>query len=346
MYKLCNLFVLDPPMCSVGFLDKDTIISVSRTTQPVVRSGGFQRIFPDINFSSNGSITKWILGGVDIFGGNLPELQIWRLVGPQFIKVGATSFTPNATSNTNVHAMYPSPPVEFQAGDVFGIFTPFDLNSSLTVLFQRFNGPANRLMITLNPPAPTVLPNNCIPEFYHGENNYPLVSVEVQTMPRATPSLMTISADGTLIPLSSTVYISSMVYFSSPITTTTTTIIPSPTQSAVVSPTDEPNTQPIADIVLYVLSGAVAGVVVTIVTIVIVICIVCLCVRVNKKHKVPVRAAPQNSLRDNPCYGNRVSNGSDSIGTTSPRIDSVMYETIDVQTSLHNNPSYTSSLDA
>ena len=52
-----------------------------------------QYIYPEMKFSCNGSVTKWIYGAVDQnrSTGDLPELQIWCQTGPNsYIKQGSS----------------------------------------------------------------------------------------------------------------------------------------------------------------------------------------------------------------------------------------------------------------
>lgn len=311
---------LDPPMCSSGFLEMETVLNISQDTQPAFRSSGFQRVFPSINFTCNGFITKWIVGAVDIIGGNFPELQVWRVIGSQFIKVGASSLSPNITSNTHIHVMYPSPAVQFQTGDVFGLFSPIDTDSTISVIFQRFNGPPNRLLLNINPPAPTSLPTSTS-QFLFGENNYPLVSVEVAISP--SMSILVSSVEEALSSMQST---------------------------ATPTPAAPPTT-----IVLYVVSGVVSGFVVAILLLTLLVIIVtCICVRKERGKQESAAPVVQNSLRENPSYNTSqcsmdtaaaMDYDNEPFAGGATRVDSVVYETVcDTPASVHANPSYISSL--
>ena len=108
-----------------------------------------QRIFPQIKFTCDGNITKWIMGAIrnntrDYF----PELQIWRDIGNDtYTKVGNT--TPgNATPllqdvAATVYEYSPEHPLEFQAGDILGVFQPRGPLSHLRVYYEENNGPTS-----------------------------------------------------------------------------------------------------------------------------------------------------------------------------------------------------------
>ena len=102
-----------------------------------------QYIYPEINFTCNGTITKWIYGARNKSGDMLPELQIWRPLGSDYIKVGSSLVTANTLIGTNLYEFIPQMPLEFQEGDMFGIHTPLRSNNSLILYEQHGNGPLN-----------------------------------------------------------------------------------------------------------------------------------------------------------------------------------------------------------
>ena len=112
-----------------------------------------QYIYPDMNFTCNGTITKWIYGARNKNGVMLPELQIWRPLGSDYIKVGSSSVTANTSIGTNLYEFIPQMPLEFQEGDIFGIHIPLRSNNSLILYEQRGNGPLN-LRVNGNVDAP------------------------------------------------------------------------------------------------------------------------------------------------------------------------------------------------
>ena len=139
-----------------------------------------QRLFPDIMFTCNGLITKWIVGAeTRTSGTRMPELQIWRDSGGNtFSKINSSLLIPSETGNSNVHEYTPDPPLMFQDGDILGVYQPEDSQSQLVLYYQDNTGPVNYRQ--------SGLVDNPLSNFtYSGtpadEYDYPLVSVEVAT---------------------------------------------------------------------------------------------------------------------------------------------------------------------
>ena len=135
-----------------------------------------QRLFPNITFTCNGFITKWIVGA-DHEAENdneLPELQIWRNTGGTSYTKANFSQLPSNTLNGTVAEYNLSTPLEFQEGDILGVYQPKHDKSELVVYYQERDGPVNyeegniaRSTVTL--------------DTSHSEYDYPLVTVEIST---------------------------------------------------------------------------------------------------------------------------------------------------------------------
>ena len=138
-----------------------------------------QRVFPDISFTCNGSITKWIVGA-GTGGGSSPssELQIWRRSGADsYTKVASTQLTAQSpTSNPNVYEYVPSSPLGFQEGDILGVYQRED--SSVVPYYQESNGPKNLCDSNLPSSAPDLITSPSIAEEYI----YPMVTVEISKL--------------------------------------------------------------------------------------------------------------------------------------------------------------------
>ena len=137
-----------------------------------------QRLFPDIKFTCNGLITKWIVGAqARTSGTRMPELQIWKNSGGNtFSKINSSLLIPNEIGNSNVHEYTPDPPLMFQDGDILGVYQPRFSQSQLIVYYQDNTGPVNYRQ--------SGFVDNPLSSFtYSGtpanEYDYPLVSVEV-----------------------------------------------------------------------------------------------------------------------------------------------------------------------
>ena len=140
-----------------------------------------QRLFPDIQFTCNGLITKWIVGAqTRTNGSRMPELQIWRNVsGNTFTKISSSLLILSENGiNPNVYEYMPNPPLMFQDGDILGIHQPPVNESELVLYYQDNTGPVNYRQ------SGHGIENNPLSSFtYSGtaanEYDYPLVSVEV-----------------------------------------------------------------------------------------------------------------------------------------------------------------------
>ena len=137
-----------------------------------------QRLFPDIKFTCNGFITKWIIGAQIRTTGittESPEMQIWRRLTAEstYTKVGSSLLTNGVARNSNVIEYTPVSPVEFQVGDILGVFQPRADHSKTLVYYQHGTGPENYgytgdvPLSSINPISPKIA------------YDYPLLSVEV-----------------------------------------------------------------------------------------------------------------------------------------------------------------------
>ena len=101
------------------------------------------RLIPDWNFTCNGSITSVLLG-VDLQNRQqYPQVQIWRrasFLSDQFNKVDSREITMTVGNftTTGVFHYKLTPPMQFQNGDVLGIFQP-SKGGSLVRLYYNSN---------------------------------------------------------------------------------------------------------------------------------------------------------------------------------------------------------------
>ena len=101
------------------------------------------RLIPDWNFTCNGRINSVLLG-VDLQNRQEhPQVQIWRRVSPvssQFNKVGSRQIIVNVGSFTpsGLFQYRLTPPMQFQSGDVLGVFQP-SKGGSLVRLYYNSN---------------------------------------------------------------------------------------------------------------------------------------------------------------------------------------------------------------
>ena len=138
-----------------------------------------QQISPDMRFTCDGMITKWIIGADNNMNGNLnPELQIlWRSSeNERYRNINGTLLGfPVSQSSTIFYEYNDFPPIPVKSGDILGIFIPQFDSSRLHLLSERTSTPTQYVVFTSNSSINeiNVEDNFVATKFYH-----PLVSVE------------------------------------------------------------------------------------------------------------------------------------------------------------------------
>ena len=137
---------------------------------------GSQFLYPEMIFSCNGSVTKWIFGAVDRGDEVHPELQIWHQLSPNsYTKIGSSSVNAGTMIDTNLYEFIPQAPLDFKEGDIFGAFIPLCVTKEGLVLNeQKGSGPIN-IRTDLTSPPSTLHSIN----FSFAINDFPLVTVEI-----------------------------------------------------------------------------------------------------------------------------------------------------------------------
>ena len=137
-------------------------------------------MFPDLQFSCDGIITKWIIGGVEKLGTNPSQLQVWRRQNIEnftYTRVASYSIPfSNISNNTNIHEYYPSPPLHIKEGDILGLLHPAK-DSFLDIYYQVNSGPTNFIYLLTEGTSPPTLINKLNLNVAY---DYPLVSVVVE----------------------------------------------------------------------------------------------------------------------------------------------------------------------
>ena len=172
--------------CVNGFITQDLTTVLESSNSLIVRHRQ-QSVIPSIRFSCSGSITAWTIG--TRWRGNedrryFPHLQIWRSNGDGFtyILVGDTElFVPGGDERPNGNYIFsgtPDPPLQFEAGDILGIFQPRASRSRVRLYYEASTGPVNYYINTdnANEPQLTVFATTDADEM---ENRLPLLSVEI-----------------------------------------------------------------------------------------------------------------------------------------------------------------------
>ena len=176
-YYNITVTCIDSPSCTGNFLSRSALKqgAVNVNINNVRRRDQQQRLFPDITFTCNGSITKWIVGAETDNGDALPELQIWRNTGGSHYAKASFSILSSSTPDSNNIIEYNlNTPLELQEGDILGVYQPRD--SALVVYYQERDGPLNFQNDMLDSALTTVNLDNLDNQY-----DYPLVTVEIST---------------------------------------------------------------------------------------------------------------------------------------------------------------------
>lgn len=134
--------------CTCGFLSIEKIqLLLGVQTNPIgapvlstniVRLMGVTQITPEMKFTCDGMVTKWILTGSFIFStiltrstsqvaSFLPEFQIWRSVhgNGTYTKISGTLLNILTKSpNLMIYEYDNFEPIPVRAGDIFGVYLP------------------------------------------------------------------------------------------------------------------------------------------------------------------------------------------------------------------------------
>ena len=175
----------DRPGCGYGFMSMERmrillgLETVGSTTNPDQR----QQITPDIKFTCDGMITKWIIGADNMFSISLyPELQVWRNVGnDMYWKINGTFITTPIENSNRIYEYDNFSPIPFQAGDILGVFLPENELARLSLLSETTNSPTNYYLTTddfdFESPFDTIDIQST--QSLRSQAYHPLVSVEI-----------------------------------------------------------------------------------------------------------------------------------------------------------------------
>ena len=105
-----------------------------------------QQITPDIRFTCDGMITKWIVGARWKTSNNsfYPELQIWRRTeNDMYQKINGTFIAVETENEVRVYEYDNFPPIPVQAGDILGMFILGSSHSPLRLRAEEGHGHTN-----------------------------------------------------------------------------------------------------------------------------------------------------------------------------------------------------------
>ena len=143
-----------------------------------------QQITPDINFTCDGMITKWIIGANWKGGESLyPELQVWRNIeNDVYHKINGTFINIGTKISNHIYEYNNFSPIPFLAGDILGVFLPQNKISRLRITSEVNRGPLNFYIPTTGmadmSPYDTIDLQQNTPELYSNVF-HPLVIVEI-----------------------------------------------------------------------------------------------------------------------------------------------------------------------
>ena len=178
----------DSADCTRDFISRDLlelllVPSLSETQNEV---NGRQFVFPNYSFSCAGLITSWSLGLAERRGNdermNYPQLQIWRRrSGDLYDRIATTELTATAISPNQLYSVTIVPPLQFQSGDLLGMFLPEDEpdNGRLRVFFGQNAGPMYRF-------ADSAASLTSLPVAGNSDNDRPFLALEILVSPPST----------------------------------------------------------------------------------------------------------------------------------------------------------------
>lgn len=169
------------------FLSEETVRSQALMMSHIKARDLTQTMYPDMHFSCTGLITKWIISGeLGMSKYSSPELQLWRTTdGINYFKTGFSLISTllRNTSYVNVYEHIVDPPMEFQNGDVFGLYKPKHNASVLNIYLQENGGPIEYGLETgANSPLSRIMADSTM---LLDQNDYPMVSVEISTISKS-----------------------------------------------------------------------------------------------------------------------------------------------------------------
>ena len=139
------VYYSDAPGCGCGFMsvERMRILLGLDTVRDDVGRNLRQEITPDIKFTCDGMITKWIVGADwDSRSSFYPELQVWRNIGNDvYQKINGTFINIEAESSNRIYKYDNFSPIPFLAGDILGVFIPRAASSRLRLRTEESHGP-------------------------------------------------------------------------------------------------------------------------------------------------------------------------------------------------------------
>jgi hypothetical protein len=183
--------VTDSPECECGFMSLERM-QLLRNQIPInsyrVR-GGRQQITPEMKFTCDGMITKWIIGASWWSSDYLyPELQIWRNIGNEtYQEINATLIEFETQMFNQIYEYDNFIPIPVQSGDILGMFLPSTSDSRLDLYTEYFGSAVNYIVYSPTSPIEVIDIENNMPSVSLRTDTYhPFVSVEIVRDPASS----------------------------------------------------------------------------------------------------------------------------------------------------------------
>ena len=141
---------IDSPGCECGFMSVERM-RIFLGLDTVNQRNSYpqrQQITPDMRFTCDGWITKWIIGASVANGSLYPEIQVWRNTSNTYQKINGTLIVIPDTNGVQRYEFSNFHPIAIQAGDVLGVFLPPATSSRLTLLSEDTTSPTNYYLTT------------------------------------------------------------------------------------------------------------------------------------------------------------------------------------------------------
>ena len=148
----CLYVCTDPPGCGCGFMRVERMRNLLKLEpgSALVFPDQRQQISPEMNFTCDGMITKWIIGAeFSLFQDLYPEFQIWRNVRDRvYTKIYNTSMSQFSSSlSDGTYVLDSFAPIPVKSGDIFGILIPPRASSKLRLLSETATTPTQYFII-------------------------------------------------------------------------------------------------------------------------------------------------------------------------------------------------------
>ena len=154
------------PTCTSGFISQDLSTTLQSPPGSLAIPYEQQRIIPGISFNCSGTITSWTIGAewrTGLARDFFPHLQLWRICGDgttYFLAGDTELLVPDSagfdSGDDFVFTGTADPVLEFQAGDILGLFQPRNTRSRVRVYYDTSTGPTNHYIDTGNDNEPSL----------------------------------------------------------------------------------------------------------------------------------------------------------------------------------------------